>query len=94
MAGQLFEERFKLIKKKRSTPLWKRLVETGSWGARQLAHDLALTSESVDGLKGTWSRLEDLRAMLVAYRNNVEFFKVGFSNLSTSNLIQYGTVQY
>lgn len=76
VASQLFEERFKMLKVKASTPLWRRILEGGSWGAKQLAHNLALTSASVEGLKVTWNCLKDLPSILVAYRNNVEFFKV------------------
>ncbi|KAG0150215.1 hypothetical protein CROQUDRAFT_104511 [Cronartium quercuum f. sp. fusiforme G11] len=75
VARQLLEERFKLLKTKESTPLWRKLLDQQSWGSKQLARDLALTSESVEGLKVTWKRLEDLRSVLVAYRNNVAFFK-------------------
>lgn len=76
VAKQLLEEHYKLLKTKESTPLWRKLLERDSWGSNQLRRDLELTSESVEALKHTWKRLEDLRSVLVAYRNNVAFFKV------------------
>lgn len=83
VAGKVLEEHYRLVRHRNSTPLWRKLLNKDSWAAKQLEHDLILTSDSVEGLKRTSQRLADLRSTLGAYHNNVEVFKVRFF-LSTS----------
>ncbi|KAH9825060.1 hypothetical protein DFH28DRAFT_877827 [Melampsora americana] len=75
LTSQLLSSHFKLLKIKENTPLWKKILERDSWSQKQLVRDLALTSDSVESLKIVWKKLEELRSVLVAYRNNVAFFK-------------------
>lgn len=76
LTGQIIELYFKLLKIKEETPLWKKILKQASWSQKQLARDLSLTSESVESLKIVWKKLEELRSILLAYRDNVTFFKV------------------
>lgn len=84
--GRLSGEKTKLLKTRASKPVWSRILEGRSWEAKQLKRDIALTSESIKGLNVIWNRFEELRNTLVAYRDNMEFFKVKPSSISSESL--------
>lgn len=79
VARQLLKENQKILTIKESASLWRKLLEPKSAIAKQLNRDLSLTAVTVESLTGKWRRLEALRDILVAYRKNVELFKVRLS---------------
>lgn len=76
LATRLLKENVKLHKLKAETPLWKALLDTRTWSGQQLARDLELTSESVKTITIISMKLEDIRAAMVTFRNNLVLFKV------------------
>lgn len=76
LAARFLKENNKLQKLRADTPLWRFLLDSQSWSGRQLARDLEMTSESVRTVTTISMKLEDLRATMVTFRNNLILFKV------------------
>lgn len=76
VATRLLKEQKRLQKVRADTPLWRFLLDTQTWAGQQLTRDLRMTSKSVKTVITISMKLEDLRANMVTFRNNLVLFKV------------------
>ncbi|EGG05525.1 uncharacterized protein MELLADRAFT_107341 [Melampsora larici-populina 98AG31] len=75
VGAQFAEENMQLRKFKAGIPIWKRLMNFGSWGSQSLNRNIAMTSASASTLRSIATKLEDLRATLVTFEGNAKHFR-------------------
>ncbi|EGG08663.1 uncharacterized protein MELLADRAFT_104892 [Melampsora larici-populina 98AG31] len=75
VGAQFAEENMQLQKFKAGIPIWKRLMNFGSWDSQSLNRNIAMTSASASTLRSIATKLEDLRATLVTFEGNAKHFR-------------------
>lgn len=79
---QFEREKARLVMEREKTPLWKHLLDAvgadgvGTFKSRQLKRDLGLTEVTIGNLKAIRRNLEEARAFLRGYSDNIAYYKV------------------
>lgn len=79
VGAQFAQQNMQLRKLKAGVPLWKRLVNFNTWESQSLNRNIAMTTASASTLRSIALKLEDLRATLVTFQGNAEYFRVSLS---------------